>query len=153
MNILVICADTFRADYLGCYGNSWIKTPHIDKLAGEGIRFDEFYGEALPTIPARRVLYTGRKAFPFSYHQQKGDMVQLPGWHPLYDEDITLAEHLSDLGYTTGLVSDLYQYDETRQKLPSRVPFMGMDSWPGSRSVHPNVKTKSERFQIHWIKS
>ena len=86
MNILVICADTFRADYLGCYGNSWIKTPHIDKLAGEGIRFDEFYGEALPTIPARRVLYTGRKAFPFSYHQQKGDMVQLPGWHPIYND-------------------------------------------------------------------
>ena len=50
MNILVICADTFRADYLGCDGNSWIQTPHIDKLASEGIRFDEFYGEALPTI-------------------------------------------------------------------------------------------------------
>ena len=124
MNILVICADTFRADYLGCYGNSWIKTPHIDKLAGEGIRFDEFYGEALPTIPARRVLYTGRKAFPFSYHQQKGDMVQLPGWHPLYDEDITLAEHLSDLGYTTGLVSDLYHMMK-----PGKNFHRGFHSW------------------------
>jgi len=35
MNLIVIMLDSLRQDHLGCYGNSWIKTPHIDKLAGE----------------------------------------------------------------------------------------------------------------------
>jgi len=107
MNLLVICADTFRADHLGCYGNTWIETPHIDQLAREGVRFSDFYGEGLPTLPARRVFYTGRTIFPLEYHPQKGDFGNMPGWHPLFEEDVTMAECLSENGYTTGLISDI----------------------------------------------
>jgi arylsulfatase A-like enzyme len=66
MNLLVLCTDTFRADYLGCYGNSWVATPALDQLAAQGVRFADFYGEGLPTLPARRVLYTGRRIFPLT---------------------------------------------------------------------------------------
>jgi arylsulfatase A-like enzyme len=57
MNLLVLCADTFRADYLGCYGDTWVETPYLDKLATEGVRFSDFYGEGLPTLRAARVLH------------------------------------------------------------------------------------------------
>jgi arylsulfatase A-like enzyme len=124
MNLLVLCADTFRADYLGCYGNTWVKTPYLDQLAAEGVRFADFYAEGLPTIPARRVFYTGRRIFPFTYRPQKSDQVQLPGWHPLFDEDITIAERLSEHGYTTGLISDLYHMMK-----PGKNFHRGFQSW------------------------
>jgi arylsulfatase A-like enzyme len=124
MNLLVLCTDTFRADYLGSYGNTWVRTPNLDRLAEEGVRFEDFYAEALPTLPARRVLYTGRRAFPFTYRPQKSDQVQLPGWHPLDDEDITLAEWLRERGYTTGLISDLYHMMK-----PGKNFHRGFHSW------------------------
>ncbi|MGC9360944.1 MAG: sulfatase-like hydrolase/transferase, partial [Anaerolineae bacterium] len=61
MNLLVVVADTYRADYLGCYGNTWIQTPNLDQLASESVLFKDFYAEALPTLPVRRVFYTGRR--------------------------------------------------------------------------------------------
>ena len=108
MNLIVLCSDTFRVDHLSCYrGDSPVRTPNIDRLAAEGVRFDSAFGEGTPTLPARRVLYTGRPIFPFLWAPQKGDRVQLPGWHPLFYEDVTLAEWLVERGYVTGLISDL----------------------------------------------
>lgn len=124
MNLLVLCTDTFRADYLGCYGNTWIETPNLDRLASEGVLFSDFYAEGLPTLPVRRVFYTGRRVFPFRYYPQKSDRVQLPGWHPLFQEDVTLAEWLSERGYTTGLISDVYH-----QMKPGKNYHRGFHSW------------------------
>ena len=70
MNILVICSDTFRWDYIGAYGNDWIQTPHLDKLASESVIFDDAFAEGLPTLPARRVLMTGRPIVPFEFRPQ-----------------------------------------------------------------------------------
>ena len=123
-NLLVIVADTFRADYLACDGNDWIQTPHLDRLASEGVLFREFYAEGLPTLPVRRVFYTGRSVFPFAYIPQKSDGVQLPGWHPLFDEDVTMAEWLQERGYTTGLISDVYH-----QMKPGKNFHRGFHSW------------------------
>ena len=53
MNVIVIIADSFRADHLGCYGNSWIKTPCLDKFAAESAKFTYCYPENVPTVPAR----------------------------------------------------------------------------------------------------
>jgi len=107
-NLLVICTDTFRWDYIGAYGNDWIQTPHLDKLASESVIFDEAFGEGIPTLPVRRVLMTGRHIFPFEARQAPGDKIQCHGWHPLYDEDVTLAEWLGQQGYISGLFYDLY---------------------------------------------
>jgi arylsulfatase A-like enzyme len=64
MNLVVISTDTWRSDHLGCYGNDWIQTPNLDRLASEGITFNNFYAEALPTLCARTVFYTGRHLIP-----------------------------------------------------------------------------------------
>lgn len=75
-------------------------------------------------MPVRRVFYTGRTVFPFQYFEQKSDGVQLPGWHPLFDEDVTLAEWLGERGYTTGLISDVYH-----QMKPGKNFHRGFHSW------------------------
>ena len=53
MNIIMIMCDSLRQDHLGCYGNDWIETPNIDRLAGESVVFENAYPEGLPTLPVR----------------------------------------------------------------------------------------------------
>jgi arylsulfatase A-like enzyme len=108
MNLLIVVSDTFRWDYLGACGNDWIQTPNLDRLASESAVFLHAYAEGLPTLPARRVIKTGRNVFPFAYRPQSSDMVQLEGWHPLFDEDVTLAEHLGKHGYYSAFITDVY---------------------------------------------
>ncbi len=124
MNLLFICADTFRADYLGCYGNTWVETPNLDRLASQGVHFEDFYSDGLPTIPVRRAYYTGRRVFPFRVFPTKNDTVRMPGWHPLSEEDITIAEWLRERGYTSGLISDVYH-----QMKPGQNLHRGFHSW------------------------
>jgi arylsulfatase A-like enzyme len=96
MNVIVIINDSLRRDHLGCYGNEWIKTPHIDRLASESAVFDYFYSEGLPTVPTRTTFFTGRFTFPFR------------GWQRLEPTDILLAEILWNKGFTSALITDVY---------------------------------------------
>ncbi len=96
MNVIVIINDSLRWDHLGCYGNNWIKTPNIDKLASESALFDYFYPEGLPTVPCRTTFFTGRFTFPFR------------GWQRLEPTDILLAEILWNKGFTSALITDVY---------------------------------------------
>ncbi len=59
-NILWICTDQQRWDTLGCYGNSWVQTPHLDALAGSGVRFDQAYCQSTVCMPSRSSFLTGR---------------------------------------------------------------------------------------------
>jgi glucan phosphoethanolaminetransferase (alkaline phosphatase superfamily) len=54
LNVILIVADTFRADNLAVYGSQWVETPHLNRLAEESIIFDDLYPEGMPTIPTRR---------------------------------------------------------------------------------------------------
>jgi len=96
MNLIVIMLDSLRQDHLGCYGNSWIKTPHIDKLAGESVLFENAYTAGLPTVPVRTELFTGQDSLSFR------------PWQPLTKEDITLPEILREYGYTSALITSTY---------------------------------------------
>ena len=111
LNIVVVVSDTLRAAHLGCYGNSTIHTAHIDGFATQAVRFTRAYPESLPTIPMRRALHTGRRAYPFrNYRPLKWDIVYLPGWQPIANEEDTLAENLAAAGYQTGFVTDTLPY-------------------------------------------
>ena len=104
-NIVVIILDTLRARDVGCYGNEHIHTPHMDALARRGTCFTHAFPESLPTIPVRRALHTGRRAYPFrNYRHMKWGTVTLPGWQPISEEEDTLAENLAAAGYQTGFV-------------------------------------------------
>ena len=112
MNLIVIVTDTFRADHLGCYGSERASTPNLDRLASEGVVFTSCYADGLPTIPMRRVFHTGNSILP------EGE------WRPLLPDDITVAEILSERGYTTGLVADCYHMFKPGLNFHS-----GFDSW------------------------
>jgi len=111
-NVILIMLDSLRRDHVGCFGNDWIKTPNIDSLALEGVRFTNAYPEALPTIPVRRAMHTGMRTFPCrGYVTPKGDNVLIPGWQPIPREQVTMAEVFRHSGYTTALfVSTLHMF-------------------------------------------
>jgi len=119
MNCIWITVDSFRQDHVHCYRPAGttdptgpgltMHTPNLDRLAAEGVMCRRLRNEALPTVPARRGIFTGRRVFPFvDEPPQKGMYITLPGWRPIPQEDVTVAEHLSDNGYTCGLVCDVY---------------------------------------------
>ena len=125
MNLILVVVDSFRQDHLGCYGNEWIKTPDIDRFAAESAVFENVRSEALPTIPVRRALCTGKRVFPFDDPPQpKGLYVKRRGWRPLRESDVTLAEILRRQGYATGLIADTYHMFK-----PTMNFHRGFDCW------------------------
>jgi arylsulfatase A-like enzyme len=107
LNLVVVVSDTFRADNLEVYGSQWVETPALNRFARESIVFNDFYPEGMPTVPIRRQLYTGRRIFPTHTYFQNAT-TQTFGWHPLYVEDVTLAETLRAADYRTALIADVY---------------------------------------------
>lgn len=111
MNIVLVVSDTLRTAELGCYGGQNTETPNLDAFAARSVRFTEAYPESLPTIPVRRALHTGRRCYPFrDYRPVKWDIVYLPGWQAMSNEEDTLAENLALAGYHTGFVTDTLPY-------------------------------------------
>ena len=106
LNLILLVSDTFRRDNLECYGSQWVECPNLNNFAKDAIIFEDFYPEGMPTIPIRRTLWTGRRILPFHYYRQP-EPVQLPGWHSLYNEDVTLSETLLEAGYIPALIADL----------------------------------------------
>lgn len=132
LNLIVIVADTFRADNLACYGPRWLEhleTPSLDRFSQQATVFADAYAELMPTIAIRRTLYTGRRGIPATYYPQH-ENVQLPGWHPLYYEDVTLSETLREAGYINALISSLYH-----QFKPGRNFHRGFHSWQWIRGL------------------
>ena len=110
-NILVVVSDTLRTAYLGPYGSKTVQTPSLDQFAQEAALFERAHPEALPTIPTRRTLHTGRRAFPFrDYKPLPFDNVYLAGWQPMSPDEDTVAEALDRAGYHTGFVADIPHY-------------------------------------------
>ncbi|MEX1142057.1 MAG: sulfatase [Thermoleophilaceae bacterium] len=102
----MIVIDTLRADHLGCYGNAAMHTPNIDALADGGVRFTRVFPEAMPTVPTRRSIMTGRRVFPFHDWQPWVGLGTTPGWEPIEPGTPTLATELGDRGYRTACVTD-----------------------------------------------
>ena len=94
-NIILIMVDDLGINGIGCYGNKVIRTPNIDRLCREGMKFTQSYSGAPVCAPARCILLTGRHAGQCSVRANSGGV-------PLPDSDITMAEALKALGYRTG---------------------------------------------------
>ena len=95
-NLLFIYADQHRADVLGCAGNDIVMTPHLDRLATEGVRFDQTWTESPICQPARASLLTGR------YPNDHGVLGNFGGdCQPEWD---TFPRRLQEAGYTTASI-------------------------------------------------
>ncbi len=97
-NAIVIMFDSLQFNYVGCYGNDWIKTPNMDRLAREGVLFENAYTEGLPTVPCRRAMHTGRYTLPYS------------GWVGLDKADTTIADLCWGRPIDTALIFDCPMY-------------------------------------------
>lgn len=129
MNVILVVFDSWRKDCAGVYGSPpWgkVHTPNFDRFAEESLVMTRAFPESLPTLPARRALYTGRRVYP--YHNDdfrlKGDFVGAPGWGPIPEDQPTLAELLSASGYRTALISDVYHMFK-----PSKNFWRGFHQW------------------------
>lgn len=115
-NLIKIVVDTWGAHYMGAYGYGNVETPAADSLAAKSTMFLDCYPEILPTVPARRVLTTGRRAFPGLLIDNPYD-VRFRGWHSLFYEDVSLAEQLRSVEYRTAIVADTYHLWKPGQNL------------------------------------
>src|SRR5215203_5502433 len=91
-NIILIVADDLGYGDLGCYGQQRIRTPNIDRLAKDGMRFTDFYAGCTVCAPSRCVLMTG---YHMGHAWIRGNAGrQDPQRQTLRDQDVTVAEVL-----------------------------------------------------------
>ena len=113
MRTLFLILDTTRVDFLGCYGNRWVQTPNLDRLANTGFTFDNHWVGSLPCMPARREFMTGRHNFLDR------------GWGPIEPFNDTLPVELRKRGVFSYLATDHYHYFE----LGGENYHTGFNSW------------------------
>ncbi len=114
-NIIYILADDLGYGDPGCYGQQRIKTPHLDQMAAEGIRFTQHYAGSTVCAPSRCCLMTGIHT---GHARIRGNAAV-----PLAPEDKTIAEYLKEAGYTTGLIGKWGLGGEGSTGIPNRKGF------------------------------
>ena len=131
-NIVIIYADDLGYGDLGCYGHPTIRTPQLDRMAAEGMRFTQWYSAAPVCTPSRAALLTGR--YPVRSGLTRVLFPQSQGGIPA--GEVTLAEVLKEAGYQTAAVGK-WHLGHLPQYLPVR---HGFDSWfgiPYSNDMRP----------------
>jgi len=91
-HVIVISLDTTRPDHLGCYGNTWVRTPRIDALAGESILLTDYMTVASTTLASHTSLFTGK--YPHHHGVPRNGFV-------VHDDNLMLAEILGRAGFHT----------------------------------------------------
>jgi arylsulfatase A-like enzyme len=101
-NIILITADSLRANHLGCYGYPLPTSPHIDRLACQGVLFEKMFAPGIPTQPSHTTIFTG-------LHPVTHGVVAHGGRAKLARGTPFLAEMLLDEGYATCAVDTLFR--------------------------------------------
>ncbi len=116
-NIVFIMADQLGARALGCYGSGVDSTPNLDRLAGDGVKFDRFYASVPVCAPNRATILTGRSA---EIHGVVSNNYALQSDNPTYAH--VLREH----GYRTGAFGKMHQTPMSWPP-PTSLGFLGFD--------------------------
>ncbi|GGF99247.1 sulfatase family protein [Paenibacillus abyssi] len=96
-NVIIFGIDSLRRDHMSAYGYSRLTTPHLDKVASEGVLFEQHFSPSIPTTPAYASMLTGMDVFGT-------DVVALRHEGPMGDHVQTLADVLGKNGYNTTCV-------------------------------------------------
>lgn len=106
-NVLLIVTDSTRQDYVGAYNpRSLARTPNLDALARQALRFDRAVPEGMPTGPVRRAILTGMRTFPNRDWTPTEGLPAEPGWTPILPHQPILTEVLGRAGVTTAYATD-----------------------------------------------
>ncbi len=132
-NIIFILADDLGYGDLGCYGQKRIKTPNIDRIAAEGMRFTQCYAGTTVCAPSRACLMTGLHS---GHARIRGNDA-----HPLQPEDVTVATVLKKAGYRTGLSGKWGLGLEETSGTPGRHGFDDFVGFLGQTHAHQYYPT------------
>jgi len=102
LNIILIVCDTLRADHLGCYGYFRETSPNIDRIASEGVLFEDFYNAGSPTGPGFTSIITGLHTIHHKYYRFMSHNIR-----QVDDTIFTMAEIMRAMGYTTAALDNL----------------------------------------------
>lgn len=101
-NIIYIMCDDLGYGQLGCYGQKMIKTPYLDQMAQQGLRFTDHYAGTAVCAPSRCSLMTGKHV---GHAYIRGNMELRPtGQKPIPASEVTVAERLKEAGYATACI-------------------------------------------------
>ncbi len=154
--VIIFCDDLGYGD-LACFGHPTIKTPHLDRMAAEGIKFTQFYSASSVCTPSRAALLTGRLPIRSGMCNSKRRVLFPDSAGGLPASEITLAEVLKEQGYATAAIGKwhlghLPQYLPTNNGFDSYfgIPYSNdmdkLGSAPKYRSA--NFEPKVEYFNV-----
>jgi len=143
-NVLLVVADDLGYGDLGCYGDRTLRTPHLDRLAAEGLRLTSYYAPAANCSPSRTGLLTGR------IPTRAGVTDWIPELSPMHVKrtEVTIATLLRRAGYATCLVGKWHLnggLDRADQPQPSD---HGFESWFATQNIAlPNHRNPTNFFR------
>jgi len=130
-NIVIILADDLGYGDLSCYGHPTIRTPNLDRMASEGMRFTDFYVAACVCTPSRAALLTGRLPIRNGMAgSEKRRVIYAKDTGGLPAEEITIASALKSKSYVTACVGKWHLDGGSGDALPTK---RGFDSYFGLR--------------------
>jgi arylsulfatase A-like enzyme len=131
-NVVIVYADDLGYGDIGCYGAKGLRTPNIDRLAGEGVRFTDFYVAQAVCTASRAALLTG------CYPNRIGLMGALGPKSKvgIHDGELTLAEMFKSRGYATAIFGKWHLGDDPKF-LPTRHGFDEYFGLPYSNDMWP----------------
>lgn len=140
-NILWITTDQQRFDTLGCYGNEFVNTPNIDRLAKSGVLFEQCYSNSTVCTPSRASFLTGR--YPRTNRtRQNGQSIPA--------DEVLVTKLLADAGYICGLAGKLHISACNPSVSTAREPRINDGYTEFNWSHHPNRNWPSDDYQ-HWL--
>lgn len=140
-NIIIILADDLGYGDLGCYGHPTIRTPNLDRMATEGMRFTDFYAAAEVCTPSRAALLTGRYPIRSGMCDYRYRVLRRNAAGGLPNTELTLAEALKERGYATGMLGKwhLGNYENSAAHFPHRHGFDFYFGLPHSNDMNPTT--------------
>ncbi len=146
-NIIVILSDDLGYADLGCFGSKAIKTPHLDRMAAEGLKLTSFYAQPV-CGPSRAALMTG--CFPMRVAEPGNRKNQHNVLHP---REVTMAEMLKDAGYATACIGKWHLGARTpdgwnHATMPNAQGFDYFYGTPLYNGLTPTIESNAFRSQI-----